>query len=108
MDVFRRDFQTQTGTIANGGTVSTPVTSAGFTSFGVQLPATFTGTALTFQVSADGATYQALQNSSGAISQTVAQGKSYALTADLAAWPYFKLVSGSTEGGARSLVVVMK
>lgn len=96
-------------TISASGTVSTAFSAAGFESFGVVLPATFTGTTLTFQVSADGSTYQALDNGSGsAVSITVAQAKSYALPAGLTAWPYFKIVSGSTEGSARSLVVVAK
>jgi hypothetical protein len=107
-DVTVSNYATQTATIANGATVSSALTAAGFISFGVALPAAFTGVALTFQVSADGTTYQALNNDAGAVSITVAQGKSYALPAGLTAFPYFKIVSGAAEGGARSLVVAMK
>jgi hypothetical protein len=74
------------------------------------MPAAFTGTTLTFQVSADGSTYQALYDSTGAnqVSMAVAASRSYDLPAELASWPYWKIVSGSAEGDARSLTVVSK
>jgi len=99
---------TTTATIAASGTKTDAIEIKASVAFGVALPATFTGTALTFEVSTDNVTYQALHNTSGAVSLTVAQGKSYALPAELTAWPWFKIVSGSTEGSARSLVIVRK
>lgn len=95
-----------TVTIANGETVSTAFDARGFASFGAILPAAFTGTAMTFQVSNDNTTFTALNNSSGAVSLTVAQAKAYALPADLKPWRYFKLVSGSAEGADRTITVV--
>ena len=96
---------TQTATIAAGGTKSAAVGIADYLTGGFQLPATFTGTAMTFEVSADGSTFVALNDSSGAISLTVAQGKAYALPAAVMAYPWVKFVSGSTEGAARSILV---
>lgn len=101
-----------TATIAAAGTVSTAIDLRGARGFGFALPATFTGTAITFQVSHDNVTFQALNDDSGAVSMTVAQGKSYtaprpdSTSGGPGAWPYVKLVSGSTEGAERSIVVV--
>lgn len=76
---------------------------------GVILPATFTGTALTFEVSHDDVTYQGLYDEFGtAVSMTVAQGRSYPLPGELAGFPYFKIVSGSSEAAARTLRIVRK
>lgn len=75
----------------------------------VVVPAAFTGTALTFEVSADGVTYQPLYGTDGnAVSLTVAQGRSYPLPAAVLPWPYFKIKSGSAEAAQRTLVVVFK
>lgn len=97
-------------TIANGQQTSDAVPSGSATAFGLQLPATFTGTAITFTVSGDkGTTYQTLYDvTNTAVSMTVAQGRSYDLPAELATWTHFKIVSGSAEGGARTLYVVAK
>lgn len=99
--------RSNTITIANGEATSTAFDARGFATFGIVLPASFTGTSLTFQVSHDNSTFQALHNTAGnAVSQTVAQGKSYILPAELAPWRYFKVVSGSNEAAARTLVVM--
>ena len=102
--------QRQTLTIANGATSSDAFNAGTCAAFGLQLPAAFTGTAVTFTVSGDGSTFQDLYDATGAtkISVAVTQGRSYDLPAELTAWPYFKVVSGSAEGAARSLVVVGK
>lgn len=104
-----RSFDLVTVAIANGQTKSEPFGCGGAIMFGMALPAAFTGTAMTFEVSADNGTYQPLCDYTGAaVSMTVAQGKSYDLPGALAAWPYAKLVSGTAEGGARSVVIVAK
>lgn len=93
-------------TIAASGTTSGVVSNRGATATGVILPATFTGTALTFSVSdSSTGTFSGLNNDSGAVSITVAQGKAYALPAALKTFPYFKIISGSTEGSARTITV---
>lgn len=98
-----------TATIANGQTVSDAIDISDTVALGLVMPAAFTGTTLTFQVSADNSTFQALYDSTNTqVSLTVAVSRSYDLPAELASWPFFKIVSGSAEGGARSLVVVSK
>lgn len=99
----------QTLTIANGQTTSNAMSIDRFRDFGLAMPGAFTGTAITFLVSHDGATYQPLYNeSNNAVSVTVAADRFYQLPAALRAWPWFKIVSGSSEGAARELVVVAK
>lgn len=98
-------------TIANAATVSDAFRSADCVAFGLQMPGTFTGTSISFQVSADrGTTFQALYDSTGStlVSVSVAASRSYDLPAELTAFDSFKIVSGSSEGGARSLVVIGK
>lgn len=104
--------QRQTLNIANGAQPTTEAfTASNFAAFGLQMPAAFTGTSITFQVSADdGATYQALYDATGTaqVSVAVAASRSYDLPAELAAWDHFKIVSGSAEGAARALIVIGK
>lgn len=95
--------------IANGEQSSSAIENKYGADLGVVIPAAFTGTALTFEVSHNGVTYQGLYGLDGnAVSLTVAQGRSYVLPAALLPWPYFKLKSGSAEGAARTLNVVIK
>lgn len=91
-------------TIANGQTTSSAIDLRADTSAGFILPAAFTGTGMTFQVSADNVTYTA----HSATSVTVAQGKAYGIPADVAVFPWIKLVSGSSEAGARTITIVRK
>lgn len=96
-----------TVTIANGETTSTAFDARGFANFGLIMPAAFTGTSMTFQVSHDNTTFQALTTTTGStVSITVAAAKSYALPVQLAAWRYFKVVSGSAEGDDRTLTIM--
>lgn len=96
-------------TIANAAQLSTAIENKYGAELGVVLPATFTGSSLTFEVSADGSTFQPLYDKQHqAVSMSVSQGHSYALPAELLPWPHFKIKSGSSEGGARTLIVVIK
>jgi hypothetical protein len=109
--------RTNAAVIPNNGTTSQSIdlsaygTLEGLVAF--VLPAAFTGTAITFNVSFDDVTYQQLTNASGsAISLTVAQGKSYGFTQDIRSavtpWRYIQFVSGSTEGAARTINFIVK
>lgn len=99
----------QTATIAASGTVSDVISNRGGTVTGFILPAAFTGTAMSFQVcDSAGGTFVALNDDSGAVSLTVAQGKAYVCPAELAPFPVFKFVSGSAEGAEREITVVRK
>lgn len=100
-----------TTSISNAGTVSTAVNTGGAVLVGIQMPAAFTGTALTFQAATGpSATYQQVVDSSGsAISYTVAAGKYVAVDpTKFHGVQYLKVVSGSAEGGARSLTLMLK
>lgn len=97
----------ETAVIAASGTKSTVISNVGSRYLGMILP-TMTGTATTFEVSDDGVTFVALNNSSGAVSLTTASSKAYKLPDDLAPFPYFKLVSGSTEAAERTIIIVRK
>lgn len=100
----------KTLTIANGQTASDAFSAANYAAFGLQMPGAFTGTSITFTVSADGSTFQALYDATGAtqVSVSVAASRCYDLPAELATWAAFKIVSGSSEAAARSLVVIGK
>ena len=93
-----------TATIASSGTISDAIDLRAYSTGGYILPASFTGTGMTFQVSADGTTYTA----HSVASVTVAQGKAYAFPAEVMAFPWVKLVSGSSEAASRSIVIARK
>jgi hypothetical protein len=91
-------------TIANGQTVSTAADISEKIVTGIEMPAAFTGTALTFQVASDSAgTFQILTKIDGTnYSVTVAAAKNVNIPAlDLAGWRFVKIVSGSAEGADR-------
>lgn len=94
-------------TIANEGTTSTAFDARGYATFGLIMPASFTGTSVTFVVSHDNVLYQTLTDSSGnAVALTVAVEKSYKLSDDLAPWRYFKIVAGTSQAAARTLTLM--
>lgn len=105
-------------TIASGATVSDGLfVGASQDAFGglagFVMPATFTGASVTFQVSVDDSTYQALYDSSNnQISITVSASRSYAFKQDvrscLQPWPYVKIVSASGEGAARTITAIYR
>jgi hypothetical protein len=74
------------------------------------MPAAFTGTTLTFQVSADGSTYVPLYDSSGTLqSMTVAVSCGYSLNPTVfAGWPYLKVVSGSAQGRIAAITLLTR
>jgi hypothetical protein len=109
--------RTNVATIANNGTVSNSIDLDCYGSLeglvGFVMPAAFTGSAITFNVSVDDVTYQALNDSSNAaVSITVTVSKSYAFKQDvrscLSPWRYIQLVSGSSEGAARTITLLKK
>jgi hypothetical protein len=104
--------------IASGGTTSNAV-DLGVSTYpdggivGFVMPATFTGASVSFLVSVDDSTYQALNDSSNAaVSITVTQAKTYGFKADvrsvLAPFRFIKFVSASSEGGARTIIPIVK
>jgi hypothetical protein len=100
-------------TIASGETVSGAIDVYPGRLYGFVLPAAFTGTAITFQVSEDGSTYRALYDDGNtAVSITVTQARAYAFKVDdfhcLHQWRYIKLVSGSAEGADRTIQLLVR
>lgn len=98
-------------TIASGQTVSAAIPTKGLALVGIQLPAAFTGTAISFQGSVDGTTYQAVKSttSGSALSYTVAQGTYAAIDpTPFQGLAYIKLVSGTSEGADRAFFVSLK
>jgi hypothetical protein len=97
---------TATITVATSTTVSAPIYVGAKIPISLQMPAAFTGVAITFQGSQDNVTYQQVLSGGNAYSEVVAAGKNVALDGNvLAAYPYLKLVSGSAEGADRAIVV---
>lgn len=97
--------------IANGQTASAAISMSGLSLVGIQLPAAFTGTTITFTGSFDGVTYQVVKatTSGTSLSYTVAQGTYVAIDPlPFYGLAFIKLVSGSAEGGARSFSVALK
>lgn len=109
MPTDARQSTFHTLTIANGATVSDAMQISEFAALGLVMPAAFTGASVSFQVSHDGTTYQALYDTTNnLVSLTVAVSRSYDLPAALSAWRFFKVVSASAEGADRSLVISAK
>ena len=97
--------------IASGATVSSVVDTRGGIITGLILPAAFTGTAITFQVSdkVDGTFVALYDETNTAISLTVAQGRGYKIDPSLlAGWRFVKIVSGSAEGAIRSVILSIR
>jgi hypothetical protein len=96
-------------TIANGQTTSNALDLREKVLVGLQF-ATMTGTALTFTASSDGVTYVALKDSAGAaVSFTIASDTYTVIQpAILAGVRYLKLVSGSSEGAARTITAIVR
>ena len=94
-----------TVTIANSGTTSTAIDTAEYVAIGIILPAAFTGSAITFSVSQDNTTYGTLYTAANAAqSITVTQARAYPMPDDALKFRYVKLISGSSEEGARTIV----
>lgn len=99
-----------TATIAASGTTSGEVDLRGGTLCGIHLPASFTGTSLTFTAApASGGTFRTLYRNGADYSVPVAQGKYVSLDPNVFAGVQFlKIVSGSSEGGARTLTLAVR
>lgn len=111
-DYYNGRIQIQIGpvTITGGSTTSGVFTTQGLGLVGLAMPATFTGTTMSFQGSDDGSNYLALYNVSGtALSITVAASRLILFSpGDLVGVQFLKLVSGSTEGSDRVIQVITR
>lgn len=100
----RAAFHAERITILSGQTLSGAIRVESWVRGGFQLPATFTGTAITYQVSVDGAVFKSLRDNAGAaISTVVAQDQMFAFPEAVFGFAAVKLVSGSAEGADRAI-----
>lgn len=106
----RGNAPSQVVTIAASGTTSTAYDAREGITYGVFIPTGFEGVALTFTTShTEAGTYVTAYDSAGvALTITVSDPGYFPLPADLAACPWFKIVSGATETNERSLRIVSK
>jgi len=107
MTRYLGNLTTNDVSIASGQTASGALDLQGLALTAIQMPSAFTGTSITFQGSFDGATYQDIYNTANTqYSITVAASRTYAINpSDFAGFRYIKIVSGSSEGAARTIVV---
>lgn len=117
MSIFLTGFAGQLNTgvstvIANGATASGVITLGGFSLVGIKVPASFTGTVLTFTMCDTLAgTYVPVKTTASgtALSYTVASSGYYAIDPkDFYGINFLKIVSGTTEVGAKTLVCSLK
>lgn len=98
--------------IASSGTKSAAIDLKGMALNGVKLPATFTGTAISFEMcdTADGTYVPVKSTTSGTtLSYTVAQATYAAIDpTPFQGIRYLKIVSNATEGAERTLLCSLK
>ena len=101
----------QTATIANGQTTSDEQDlSSGRSIVGVITPGTLTSTTLTFSAATvSGGTYTPVYDEGSQYSITVGTSRYVALKISVfAGVRYLKIVGGSSEGGTRTITLVMR
>lgn len=102
------------GATLSGGThsqTSTSINTQGLSLVGIQLPAAFTSTTLTFNASVDGSTWQPVYSTTSgtALSYTVAQGHYVAIDpTPFYGVKYLQIITGSDEIATRTLTVSLK
>lgn len=104
-------LSTTTATIASSTTTSSAIDLGGTTLAGIQLPASFTGTSITFQAATTlGGTYQTVITSGGStVSVAVTAGRFVTLSpSDFAGIQFLKLVSSASEAATRTIELVTR
>jgi hypothetical protein len=96
--------------IANGQTTSSTISTNGSSLVGVQIPAAFTGTSITFLAAmASGGPFQPVYNGAGQVKYNVVEGQYIAINPqDFYGIPFLQIVSSASEGAARTLICSMK
>lgn len=96
-------------TIPNNTAASTTIPYSGYRSGILVIPGTFTGASVSFKVSQDGVTFNALYNDSNTlISITVGTDRAYRFPVEALGASYLQIVSASNEGAARTILVTLK
>lgn len=102
-------LSTLTATIPNGGTTSDSQTMP-TTQYclGIQTPAAYTGTSISFQSSPDGVTFTPLYKEATQYSVVIGPSRSVSLDPTvMQSAKYLKIVSNATEAAARSVVLII-
>ncbi len=96
--------------IKSGQTTSAPFYLGAKKPYALQMPAAFTGATVTFLGSFDNITYEPIYVAGAIYTETVVQGHNVDLAQppDLAAYPYLQIVSASTEGADRTIIVLTR
>jgi hypothetical protein len=96
-------------TILSGATESNALHLGAFAQCGIILPAAFTGTSISFLVSANGTDFSPFyDNANALVSITVTQGRAYALPINIFPFTWIKIKSNATEGGNRVIELPAK
>lgn len=99
-----------TPSIASGQTKSGAIEISGAAFVTIKTPAALTGTTISFEgCESLGGTYVPIYDEFNTlVSLTVTTSRGYPVPSPVMAWPYIKIVSGSSEGADRSIVVLLK
>lgn len=104
------NFVNVAATISNGTTTSGSIDLQGRGVVAIIMPAAFTGTSISFQISIDNVTFTDCYNTSNTqLTCTVTQGRAYLFNAnDLVGIRYLKIVSNASEGADRTLTLISR
>jgi len=96
--------------IASGQTTSPSISTEGMSLCGIQMPAAFSGTSLTFLAATQsGGPFQPIYNSSGLVTYAVAGGEYIAINPqDFYGVLYLQIKSSASEGATRALTYLLK
>lgn len=99
-----------TATIANGATTSGAIDLGGGALVGIRTPATLTGTSFAVQAADEAGNFLAVYDSSGnAVAITAAADRHiYLNPANFAGLRQIKLVSNASEGGDRTITLIVR
>ena len=103
-------YTTNAVTIASGQTTSGSIDLQGSGLVAMIMPAAFTGTAVTFQISPDDVTYYDLYNTNNTqLSASITQGRAYLFVpGDFVGVRYLKVKSNASEGGSRIITLLSR
>lgn len=107
----RSGYKTTLIDISASTTISEPVECDGMDLVAIQTPSAMTGTALTFQGSADGVTYAAIYDDAGTAISVTSAASRYIMVGNtllkaLRGLRFLKVVSGSAEAADRTIGLV--
>jgi hypothetical protein len=108
---FQSVINSISASIPSSGTTTPAIDLGGTSLVGIQLPAAFTGTSISFTVATTlSGTYQGVIDGSGtALSKTIAAGKYLMLDpSEFAGIQFLKIVSSATEAAQRDLILITR